>query len=374
MLRYLTSGESHGRCLIAIVEGFPAGVRVDLPRVNEEMARRQFGYGRGGRQKIEQDEVQFFSGVRHGLTMGSPLALYVENKDFSIDTMPSVTRPRPGHADLSGAIKYDTKDIRNILERASARETAARVAVGALCKLLLAEFGIDVTSHIVRIGKTEASVEHLSVEEIKKNAASSPTRCADPKATAKMTAEIDEAGKKGDSLGGIFEVIATGCPVGLGSYVQYDRRLDARLASAIVSINAVKACEIGRGVSAAGESGSEVHDQIYFEKSRGFFRKTNSAGGIEGGMTNGMPVIVRGYMKPISTLGKPLASVDIASKEPFEALVERFDVCAVPAAGVIGEAMVAIELAKALQEKFGGDSLSEMKRHHDATLKHLKGW
>ena len=373
MLRFLTAGESHGKCLTAIIDGLPAGVSIDSAKIDAEMKRRQFGYGRGPRMKFESDAVEILSGLRQGKTLGSPVALQIMNKDFSIDRLPVVTQPRPGHADLTGAMKYDHRDIRNILERASARETAARVAVGAVCKQLLGTLGVELASHVIAIGSTRATpAPKLSIRQLLKQADASPVRCLDPQATKKIVREIDACAKRGDTLGGIFEVVAEGVPLGLGSHVQYDRRLDAILAHAIMSIHAVKAVEVGDGVLAASVPGSSVQDEIFYGKAKGFYRSSNRAGGFEGGMTTGQPVVVRGFLKPLSTLRKPLRSVEINTKRPVVATVERTDVCTVPAAGVIGEAMIAFELAKAVLEKFGGDSLRELKRNYDGYLRQLR--
>ena len=364
MLRYLTAGESHGIGLIAVLEGMPAGLELQAAFINKDLKRRQLGYGRGARMtSIEEDKAQILSGVRAGRTLGSPIALQVPNKDTSIDKLPVVTRPRPGHADLAGAIKYAQEDVRNILERASARETAARVAVGAVAKRLLEEFGVTVFSHVVRMGGVQAKVEQLSPAEIQRRAEVSPLRCADPKAEAAMIKLIDKAKAAGDTLGGAIEITALNLPVGLGSHVQWDRKLDARLAAALMSIQAIKAVEIGAGTQVSDVFGSELHDQIYHSKQKGFFRKTFRCGGIEGGMSVGGPVTARIHMKPLSTLRKPMMSVDIKTKKPFAATVERSDVSAVPAAGVVGEAVMAFTLADALLEKFGGDSLEETKRN-----------
>lgn len=350
MLRYLTAGESHGKCLTAILEGMVAGLSVDKNFIDNELSRRQAGFGRGGRMKIEKDKVEILSGIRKGQTIGSPISLMIENKDFKIDILPSVSCPRPGHADLAGALKYNRADIRDILERSSARETAARTATGAICKLLLKEFGIIVKSRVVMIGGISSDKDRL-VEE-----------------------RIISAQKKGDTLGGIFEVSATGVPVGLGSFVQADKRLNSRLSGALMSIQATKGVEIGLGFESAKKFGSEVHDAIYYDKSKCFYRKTNNAGGIEGGVTNGQPILIRCAMKPISTLINPLASVDIRTKKPTKATVERSDVCAVEAAGVVGEAVVAFELASVMLDKFGGDSLGEMQRNYQGYIKQVKAF
>jgi chorismate synthase len=363
MLRFLTAGESHGSHLVAILEGMPAGVAIDPAALAQEMRRRQWGYGRGPRMQLETDTVEIVGGVRRGRTLGSPVAMLIRNKDASIDRLPVVTQPRPGHADLTGAMKYGHRDIRNVLERASARETAARVAVGALCKQLLSPLGVELASHVVALGSVRAAPGEASVARIRRRAEGTPLRCLDAAATKRMIREIDRCVKAGDTLGGVFEVVAEGVPPGLGSYVQYDRRLDAILGRAILSIHAVKAVEVGDGVLGASRPGSQVQDQIFYAKRRGFTRASNRAGGFEGGMTNGQPVIVRGFLKPLSTLRKPLQSVEINTKKPVVATVERTDVTTVPAAGVIGEAMAAFELARALLEKTGGDSLAEVRRN-----------
>ncbi|MFQ5881726.1 MAG: chorismate synthase [Candidatus Methylomirabilales bacterium] len=392
MLRYLTAGESHGPSLTTILEGIPAHLPLSPKDIDEELSRRQMGYGRGGRMKIEQDRVQISAGVRHGLTMGSPIALTIINRDFenwketmgleaeakARDSRPPVTRPRPGHADLAGAIKYGHRDIRNVLERASARETTARVAVGAVCKRLLREFGISVLSHVVEIGGVRASIGDLSPEQVRALAEASPVRCADPQASEAMVARIDEARRRRTTLGGVFEVIVQGVPVGLGSYIQWDQKLDGRLAKALMSIQAIKGVEVGLGFEVARRFGFEAHDEIFYDPHwKGphglkFYRKTNYAGGLEGGMTNGELILLRAAMKPLSTQYAPLRSVDLETKEPFEASVERSDVCSVPAAGVIGEAVAAFEVAASMREKFGGDSLEEMKRNFDAYVAYVR--
>lgn len=373
MLRYLTSGESHGICLVAVLEGVPAGLKLKPELINVELKRRQLGYGRGARMtSIEVDRVTLLSGVRFGKTIGSPIALQIANKDSSIDKLPVVTRPRPGHADLSGALKYGHEDIRNILERASARETAARVTVGAVAKQLLKEFGIEIFSHVVCLGGVNAKVDGSSFLKIRAQAEVSPLRCADRHAEKKMIHLIDKAKTAGDTVGGAIEVVALHVPVGLGSHVQYDRKLDGRLAGALMSIQAIKAVEIGAGTEVSKVFGSQLHDQIYYSKRNGFFRKTFRAGGIEGGISIGGPIIVRVHMKPLSTLRRPMMSVDIKTKQPFKATVERSDVSAVPAAGVVAEAVVAVELANAFLEKFGGDSLGELKRNYQGYLKQVK--
>lgn len=373
-LRYFTSGESHGPCLIGVLEGIPAGLKIDLEAINRDLARRQKGYGRGGRMKIEADRAEILSGVRRNETIGSPLALMVKNRDFAIDELPAVTKPRPGHADLAGVIKYDRQDARDILERSSARETTIRVAVGAVCKLLLAEVGVDLVGHIIRIGPVEAKTDGLTLQQIRERSEASEVRCADPQAEKKMIEAIDSAKEQGDTLGGVFEVIATGLPVGLGSHVQWDRKLDANLARALMSIQAIKGVEVGLGFEAARRLGSQVHDEILPGKEGVLTRGGNNAGGFEGGMTNGQPVVVRAAMKPLSTLMKPMRSVDIQTGEEVKATVERSDVCAAPAAAVIGEAVVAIELAKAFLDKFGGDSVRELKRNVAGYVEACKRW
>jgi chorismate synthase len=378
MLRYLNGGESHGKYLLAVLEGVPAGLPLTPDMVNSDLARRQKGYGRGGRMRVEEDRVEFACGVRHGKTLGNPIGLLVANKDWENwkDVMavePSqappakvVTRPRPGHADLVGAIKYGHRDIRNVLEKASARETAIRVAIGGVAKALLSQFGMRVVSYTMEIGGVTATrVDDPLVAYDR--AERSDVRCPDEAAGAQMIERIRAAKHKGDTLGGVFEIIATNPPIGLGSYAQWDRRLGARLAMAAMSIQAMKGVEIGMGFEAARRFGSEVHDEIHYEHDgKQFVRKTNNAGGLEGGITNGQPIVLRVAMKPISTLYSPKKSVDIETKEPFDATVERSDICTVPAAGVVGEAVVAFEMANAMIEKFGGDSLEEMKRNYDA--------
>jgi chorismate synthase len=371
MLRYLTGGESHGKCLVAILDGVPSGLRIGPPDINADLRRRKAGYGRGKRMSIESDSVKILSGVRKGVTIGSPITVMVGNADSSIDSLPAVLHPRPGHADLAGALKYGLGDIRSVLERASARETAARVAVGAVCRKLLAEFGVRVASHVIAIGSVGADVSGMAFDRIVRNAESSPVRCADAAASKLMCGRIDRAIAEGDTLGGMFEVIVRKAPPGLGSYAQWDLRIDARLAAAVMSIQAVKGVSLGIGFEASGLPGSDVHDGIYHSAGKGFYRKTNNAGGVEGGMTNGEDVVVRAFMKPIATLRRPLPSVDIRSKRPVRAAVERSDTCAVPAAGVVGEAVVAFEIACAMAGKFGGDSLGEMKRNFDGYLKQI---
>jgi len=383
--KFTTAGESHGKALVAIVEGMPAGLRIDTAVIDHELLRRQQGYGRGGRMKIETDTINVLSGIRHGETIGSPIAFTIENRDFvhwneimsatELTELPKnqriVTRPRPGHADLAGGQKYQTRDLRNILERASARETAARVACGAIAKQLLASFGVQIRSHVIKLGSVQAVPLYRTWDEICAIDEDSPLNCCDPQIEREMMERIDQAKAAGDTLGGIFEVVAKGLPVGLGSHTSWEDKLDGRIARAIVSIHAVKAVEIGEGVANAGRLGSEVHDEIYFGSSAAsgsdqFTRPTNRAGGLEGGITNGEELRVRGYMKPISTLKKALHSVDINTKKEDLAAFERSDITAVPAAGVIGEAMIGIVLANAMREKFGGDSIDEMKRNFDS--------
>jgi chorismate synthase len=383
MLRYLTAGESHGELLMGIIEGMPAGLLIRVTDIDNDLARRQGGYGRGGRMKIEKDTVKICSGVRWGKTLGGPIGLMVRNKDWDnwrakmstdpafLNTADPVTRPRPGHADLPGALKYGMTDVRNVLERSSARETAMRVAVGAVTKRLLDEFGITITSHVIAIGGVYVRGDKMSLKEIRKRAEASELRCADHHAEKRMKIKIDEAARAGDSLGGIFEIIVSGAPVGLGSHVHWDRKLDGHLAAAVMSIQAIKGVEIGSGFGVANRPGSKVHDEIFWGPKGGFFRKTNHAGGIEGGMSNGEDITLRAVMKPIPTLMKPLRSVDMENKKPFKAAVERSDVCAVPAAAVVGEAVSAFEIASALIEKFGGDSLDEMKRNYEQYRKSL---
>ena len=389
MVRFLTAGESHGRGLVVILEGIPAGLSLDFDAITSDLRRRQGGYGRGQRMSIEADCADILSGVRAGQTIGGPIAMFITNKDWTnweqtmqVDAAavapdagpprPVVSRPRPGHADLAGALKFDRADMRDVLERASARETAARVAAGAIARQLLAHFKIDVVSHVVAIGPI-AVEDPLSVafEHVRAIPAESPLRCTDPILERKMTEAIDAARVAGDTVGGAFEVIARGAPVGLGSYVQWDRKLDGRLAQALMSIPAIKAVGIGRGPGVASLPGSRVHDEIVLaerepdaeERPLGVARPTNNAGGLEGGVTNGEELRVSGYMKPISTLMKPLRSVDLATMTEAPATVERSDVCAVPAAAVVAEAMVCLVLADAFTEKFGGDSITEIARH-----------
>ncbi|MGD7007991.1 chorismate synthase [Metabacillus sp. 84] len=379
-MRYLTSGESHGPQLTAILEGVPAGLPLTAEDINLDLARRQKGYGRGRRMQIEKDQVLITGGVRHGKTLGSPIALTVENKDWKhwtkimgsepleeneeAEVKRQISRPRPGHADLNGAIKYGHRDMRNVLERSSARETTVRVAAGAVAKRILEECGIQIAGHVLEIGGIRSKHASISnVGELKAKTEDSPVRCADEEAAAEMMAAIDRAKENGDSIGGIVEVVAEGMPPGVGSYVHYDRKLDAKIAAAIMSINAFKGAEIGIGFEAGRRFGSEVHDEIAWDKERGYYRKTNRLGGLEGGMTTGMPIIARGVMKPIPTLYKPLQSVDIETKEPFSASIERSDSCAVPAASVVAEAVVAWELAAAITEQFGQDRMDLIREN-----------
>ena len=340
-LRYFTAGESHGQCLIGIIEGLPAGLKIDRAAINRDLARRQQGYGRGGRMKLEADEAEVLSGVRRDETIGSPVTVMVKNRDFKINELPAVTKPRPGHADLAGVIKYDRQDARDILERSSARETTVRVAIGGVCKLLLAEVGIDIVGHIVSLGTVQAKTDGLTFAQIRERSEASEVRCADPEAEKRMIEAVDAAKGQGDTLGGVFEVVAIGVPIGLGSHVQWDRKLDANLARALMSIQAMKGVEVGLGFEAARRFGSQVHDEILPAQDGLLTRAGNNAGGLEGGMTNGQPVVVRVAMKPLSTLMKPMRSVDIQTGQAVKATVERSDVCATPAAAVIGEAVVA---------------------------------
>ncbi len=389
-LRFFTAGESHGRALIGIIEGIPANLPLSSSDIDPELKRRQAGFGRGGRMRIESDHAEILSGVRWGKTIGSPVTLMIENRDFknwaegmSVEqthegSIPPVTRPRPGHADLAGVIKYNQRDIRNILERSSARETAMRVALGAVAKRFLQEFNIRIGSFVTRIGREAIDISGtlLSDSELIKafeEAETSPVRCPDEETTKRMVSVIEEAINRGDSLGGVFEVFATGVPVGLGSHIQWDRRLNGRLAQALMSIQAIKGVEIGAGFDMATHSGSEVMDEIFYKEKR-FFRGTNNAGGIEGGMSNGMPLIVRAAMKPIPTLRRPLRSVDITTKQQIEAAYERSDVCAVPAASIIGEAMVALVIAEAMLDKFGGNSLEETRRNFDSYMEYIRNF
>ncbi len=372
MLTFTTAGESHGKCLIVIVNGFPAGIQLDESDINAELKRRQGGFGRGGRMQIESDKVCILSGVRKSTTIGSPICLKIENKDSKIDVLPDVTRPRPGHADLAGIIKYGQKDVRNILERASARETAARVAAGALAKILLARFDIEVLGYVKSIGGISSKKIVKNPNEILKNRNKSKVYCLDKLSEAKMVEKIKKAKRDGDSLGGVIEVMAFGVPPGLGSHTQWELRLDGILAGALMSVQGIKGVEIGLGFGFAKKFGSQVHDEIFYSEDRdAFSRTTNNAGGIEGGMTNGEVVIARAVMKPIPTLMKPLRSVDIITKKPKSASTERSDVCAVPAVSVVGEAVMAFGIARCFMEKFGGDSINEVTRNYEGYLKQI---
>ena len=387
MLQFATAGESHGQALIAWISGLPAGLRIDLEFVNSELHRRQLGYGRGGRQKIEKDRAEALAGIRHGQTIGAPIALRIENRDWANweramavedreedrATRRPLTAPRPGHADLAGALKLNLHDARYILERASARETAARVAVGGIAKQLLREFGCEILSHVVAVGHVglERQASWSEIQAVCSNL-DSPLRCVDGEAEARMKREVDQVLRAGDTVGGIFEVVAHGAPPGLGSHMQWDAKLDGQLARAIMSIQAVKAVEIGAGMTAAGSYGSEVQDEIGYDvEARRFRRSSNRAGGLEGGITNGEDVVVRGYLKPISTLRRALGTADLVTKESVQAAYERSDVCVVPAGGIAGEAMTALVLAGAFMEKFGGDSLGETRRNFEGYMRQV---
>jgi chorismate synthase len=394
MLRFCTAGESHGEALVAVLSGVPAGLKVAQAAIDRELWRRQQGYGRGGRMKIERDTARLVSGVRNGMTMGSPISILLENKDWKNwqDALPvapgdpaqhrRVASPRPGHADLAGALKYNFPEARYVLERASARESAARVAVGAIAKLLLREVGVEVASHVLAVGAASISGSEVPWPAVAALAQRDEVllNCADAEAEQRMKMEVDQALRTGDSVGGVFEVVAHGVPPGLGTFANWDERLDAQLAAAVMSLQSVKAVEIGVGISAAGSPGSSVHDEIGFSRSAGqngarftgFTRKHNRAGGIEGGVSNGEDILVRGYVKPISTLRRPLESVDFATREPVKAAYERSDVCVVPAAGVGGESMVALTLARCALEKFGGDSLGETVRNFQGYCRQLQ--
>ncbi|MGB8012064.1 MAG: chorismate synthase [Terriglobales bacterium] len=391
MLRYFTSGESHGEALVAFLSGLPAGLLVDQAFVDHELWRRQQGFGRGGRMKIETDRAHFLSGVHHGKTIGSPVAVMLENRDWQNwkESLPvetgdpekhkRVASPRPGHADLAGALKYDFTEARYVLERSSARETAARVAIGALAKLLLRELGVEILSHVIAVGAVSIADREIPWEQIEPLSHQNEIllSCADADAEQRMKEEVDKVLRTGDSVGGVFEVVAHNVPPGLGSYVQWDERLDAQLAAAVMSLQAVKAVEIGSGIQAAFSPGSVVHDEISYkggEGFSGFTRTRNNAGGLEGGVSNGQEIRVRGYLKPISTLRRPLQSVDFATREPVKAAYERSDVCVVPAAGVAAEAMVALTLARSALEKFSGDSMKETKRNFQGYLEQLKNY
>lgn len=387
-MRYLTAGETHGPQLTAIIEGFPSNVTIDFEAVNHQLARRQKGYGRGRRMQIEKDTASIVGGVRHGKTTGAPIALVVENNDWkhwtsimniepiegTDETKRRVNRPRPGHADLNGGLKYNQRDLRNILERSSARETTMRVAIGGMARELLKEFGIKVAGQVIRIGDVEVKRKDIPIDDLIRITEESQVRVTDKEAEARMIAAIDAAKEDGDTLGGIVECIIEGVPVGLGSHVQWDRKLDGRIAQAVLSIQAFKGVEFGIGFEAAKRRGSLVHDEIMYNKERGFYRASNRAGGFEGGMTTGEPIVVRGVMKPISTLYKALQSVDIDTKESFTAQVERSDTCAVPAASVIMENVIAWEVARAFMEKFGGDSIEEIRRNYESYLQQTKSY
>ncbi|MDD5614240.1 MAG: chorismate synthase [Candidatus Omnitrophica bacterium] len=373
MLRFLTAGESHGKGFTVILDGFPAGCKVDTAAINGEFLRRQAGYGRGKRMKIEQDKAEIVSGLKDGFSFGAPIAIFIKNNDFSINKKPAIYSPRPGHADLAGGMKYNLKDYRLVLERASARETVARVAVGALCKQFLGNFKISVFSHVIQIGSARV-LKKIGQNSIFKLAERSPLRCVDKKAEKEMIELIDEAAKKGDSLGGVFEVIAQSLPPGLGSYAQWDMRLDGQIASAIISVPAVKAVEIGSAVENSFHFGSDVQDEIFYNQKSGFIRKTNRAGGLEGGITNGGSLVVRGYMKPIATLSQALSSVDIRTKKQVKAFKERADVCAVPSAGVIAESMLGFVLMRSFLDKFGSDSLADIKTNYKSYIDRLKNY
>jgi chorismate synthase len=387
MLRFYTAGESHGQALLAFLSGLPAGLPIDLEFINRQLHRRQLGYGRGGRQKIEKDRVDIFAGVRHGQTIGAPIALRIENRDWAnwekilaVEAYPEddstakkLVAPRPGHADLAGSQKFNFHDARYILERASARETAARVAAGALAKQLLRALGTEIASHTVQVGHTciDRAPSWDEIQAIS-NDLESPLRCVDPAAQNKMKAEVDAVLKAGDTVGGIFEIVAHNVPIGLGSHAQWDEKLDGRLAQAVMSVQAVKGVEIGAGVLAAGSLGSEVQDEIFYDNAaRKFSRSSNRAGGLEGGITNGEDLVVRGYLKPISTLRRALRTANMITKEPVQAAYERSDWCVVPAGAVAAEAMVALVLADAFLQKFGGDSLQELRRNFEGYAKQI---
>jgi chorismate synthase len=391
MLRYFTAGESHGETLAAFLSGMPAGLGIDQVFIDRELWRRQQGFGRGGRMKIERDSTHIVSGVRHGKTIGSPIAILIANKDWKNwqESLPveagdpekhkRVASPRPGHADLAGALKYNFPEARYVLERASARESTSRVALGAIAKLFLRELGIEVLSHVIAVGKAALATAEVPWGKLKELHAKDEVllNCADRQAEERMKAEVDQALRTGDSVGGVFEVVAHGVPPGLGTYAQWDERLDGLLAQAVMSLQAVKAVEIGTGVGSALSFGSTVHDEIGYSKEQataftGFTRASNHAGGIEGGVSNGEDILVRGYLKPISTLRRPLGSVDFATREPVKAAYERSDVCVVPAAGVAAEAMVALTLARCALEKFGGDSMEETLRNYEGYKQQLK--
>jgi chorismate synthase len=385
-IRFLTAGESHGRAIVCIVEGIPANLEISSDYINKELERRQRGYGRGGRMLIEKDQVQILSGVRFGKTLGSPIAMLISNRDWENwsekmavegerpSNVPPFTKPRPGHADLVGGIKYNQRDLRNILERASARETTARTAVGAVCKRFLEELGIKIGSYVVSIGACAPTIEEQDLIRKHQLAEQSLVRFPDPSKDEEFIKVIDKAREMGESLGGVFEVFAVGVPPGLGSHIQWDKRIDGRIAQAILSIHAIKGVEFGMGFEAGRRFGSEVHDEIGWSEEKGYFRYSNNLGGTEGGITNGMPLLVRAVMKPIPTLTKPLRSVDIETKKEVKAGKERSDVVAVPAASVVAEAMLAIVIADALLEKLGGDFMEEIKHRYEAYLRHVESY
>jgi len=385
-IRFLTAGESHGRAIVCIVEGIPANLEISSDYINKELERRQRGYGRGGRMLIEKDQVQILSGVRFGKTLGSPIAMLISNRDWENwsekmavegerpSNVPPFTRPRPGHADLVGGIKYNQRDLRNILERASARETTARTAVGAVCKRFLEELGIKIGSYVVSIGACAPTIEEQDLIRKHQLAEQSLVRFPDPSKDEEFIKVIDKAREMGESLGGVFEVFAVGVPPGLGSHIQWDKRIDGRIAQAILSIHAIKGVEFGMGFEAGRRFGSEVHDEIGWSEEKGYFRYSNNLGGTEGGITNGMPLLVRAVMKPIPTLTKPLRSVDIETKKEVKAGKERSDVVAVPAASIVAEAMLAIVITDALLEKLGGDFMEEIKHRYEAYLRHVESY
>jgi chorismate synthase len=385
-IRFLTAGESHGRAIVCIVEGIPANLEISSDYINKELERRQRGYGRGGRMLIEKDQVQILSGVRFGKTLGSPIAMLISNRDWENwsekmavegerpSNVPPFTKPRPGHADLVGGIKYNQRDLRNILERASARETTARTAVGAVCKRFLEELGIKIGSYVVSIGACAPTIEEQDLIRKHQLAEQSLVRFPDPSKDEEFIKVIDKAREMGESLGGVFEVFAVGVPPGLGSHIQWDKRIDGRIAQAILSIHAIKGVEFGMGFEAGRRFGSEVHDEIGWSEEKGYFRYSNNLGGTEGGITNGMPLLVRAVMKPIPTLTKPLRSVDIETKKEVKAGKERSDVVAVPAASVVAEAMLAIVIADALLEKLGGDFMEEIKHRYEAYLRYVESY
>jgi chorismate synthase len=377
-LRFLTSGESHGKALTGILEGFPAGVPIDEEIIIDDLKRRQMGYGRSHRMQIEKDRIEILSGVKDGFSMGSPISILMENKDWKNwkdKKVDPITVPRPGHADLVGFYKYHFSDIRWASERASARETAMRVALGGFAKILLGNFNIEILGHVLQIGSVKSkggTKKDNPISKLKKRVMESPVFCMDPEVSVKMCKHIDEAKKKGTTLGGMFEVIAKGVPLGLGSYVHWDSKLDGRIASAFMSIQSVKAVEIGEGINVSRGWGSEAHDEIFVDKKKRLYRKTNRAGGLEGGVTNGEDVVVRVYCKPISTQKTRLQSVDLISKEPADSSYQRSDICVIPATSIVGESVLAWEIGKAFLEKFGGDHLEEVRRNYEGYMKALK--